>query len=709
MMAEKAPIFAFDDVRVEPCAFRAWKNGNAVPLEPKTFQVLLFLIEHRGRLIEKNELLNSIWKDVFVTENAMTREIAKLRKALGDDPKEPHYIQTVHTRGYRFIGDVREVCNGTEEAPAPERATMYLANEQEKKQSLALRNTHALTDSRVGVEEEAATLFAKGPISTTAITSRGEARVNLVTQADERGQNSSASAAATVAVVPAGRTASVEYLAGEIERYKTLAVATLLVLLVGAIGLIFFLINRNKTNSSTSGRNSIVVMPFVNETGDGDMEYLSDEMAETLIRNLSQLPGLKVTARISSFKYKGKEIDPREVARSLGVEAILTGRVFRRGDSLLISVELINARDSTHVWGEQYNPKNSDLLAVQAEISHEIAQALQLRLTPGEQRQLAKRETVHPQAFELFLRGRFYWNKGTTEDNKKAIDYFNQAIGFDPTYALAYAELFRTYNNLINANVLDPKEFVPKAEVAAYKALELDDTLAEAHVAISLVKRNAWDWAAAEREIVRAIELNPNLAWAHLDYTNYLIIRGRYDQALAEARRARELDPLSTDANSVVVYGLLLAGQNDQAIKAAKKMLELDQTKPEVHTLLGQIYTRVGQHQEAVAAYQRATKLGDNSPDIQIYLGEAYARAGEPEKARVILKRLEKGKEFVSPVALAMLHVALGEREQAFALLERAYAAHDQQLIWLAVDGRGDFAPLRSDTRFQALVRRVGL
>ncbi|HBB95042.1 MAG TPA: hypothetical protein DC054_06600 [Blastocatellia bacterium] len=451
---------------------------------------------------------------------------------------------------------------------------------------------------------------------------------------------------------------------------------------------------------------SVAVLPFTNATGNPDMEYLSDGVSESLIDNLSQLPGVKVIARSSSFKYKDKEGDPQDVAKVLGVDVIVAGRIAQLGDNLLISVELVDGRDQTQLWGEQYNRKATDLLAIQSEISSAIAGNLRLRLTTGERQQLAKRENVNPQAYEMLLRGRYFWRMGGTDNRKKAIEFYEQAIAVDPAYALAYAELSVSYESLVNNNLLDPKEGLPKAEEAARKALELDEGLAEGHLALAEIKLNAWDWAVAEGEIKRAIELNPNLAQAHIKYAYYLKTQGQPQQAIAETKRARELDPLAPGANEAFILGLLAAGQNDQAIEAAKKMLDFDHSNPDLHTLLGYTYAATGQYREAIVAYQEAIKLGDDSPDVQIYLGATYAKAGEREKARAILRRLEAGKEYVSPVGLAILHDAVGDREQAFALLERAYADHDQQLIWF---GGRDFESFRSDARFADLMRRIGL
>jgi eukaryotic-like serine/threonine-protein kinase len=504
---------------------------------------------------------------------------------------------------------------------------------------------------------------------------------------------------------------STEYLIGQFKEHRRSVLLVVAAILVGLASTLFYFVSaRDPIASSKEKISSIAVLPFVNTSSDPNIEYLSEGLSESLINSLSQLPGMKVTSRSSSFKYKDKEVDPREVAHALGVEAILTGRILRQGDNLIVSVELMDARDETHVWGKQYTRKESDLVTVQADVFREIAQALRVRLSPVEE-QLVRFETENPEAYELLLKGRFYWNRGGTKDRKTAVEYFQKALAADPGYALAYAELSLSYSSLVNQNIFDPKVFTPKAEAAAQKAFELNESLAEVHLAMAVIKTDAWDWSAAEREFKRAIGLNPSLSRAHINYTFFLIIQGRGEQALDEANRARELDPLSTGANSVVVYSLILTHHYDQALEAVKRMLELHRSNPDVHTLLGQAYEAKGQYLEALAAYQEAIRLGDRSPDMQIALGAIYAKTGQLEKTRAILKQLEKGNEYVSPVGFAILHVALGELEQALALLGEAYAAHDQQLIWLGVEGSGEgvFAPLSSDPRFANLMRRVGL
>ena len=497
-------------------------------------------------------------------------------------------------------------------------------------------------------------------------------------------------------------------LAHFVRSFKTKRLAWVVVSALIAVSLIAYVgYARYRLASKGSSVRSIAVMPLENQTHSVDSDYLSDGISETLINHLSQLPGVKVSARSSSFKYKGKTVDLQEAADALGVEAILTGRISQRGDNIVISVELMDARDKTQIWGEQYNRRMADVQVVQTDIASEIVRKLRLQLSPNQQQQLAKRDSVNLQAYELFLKGRFTWGKGGTENRKKAVEYYQQAISLDPNYALAYAALSGSYDTLITNNELNPKEFAPKVEAAARKALELDENLAEAHLAMARAKRSAWQWSETEVELKRAIELNPNLVAAHTAYAVFLRVHGKREEAVAELNRVRELDPLSMSANQAVLAGLSIFRKNDQALEVAKKILDADQQNPDAHTSVGEFYARLGRYREAIASYQEAIRLGDDSPDAQILMAYSYGKNGDFDKARSILQRYESGKEYCSPVGFAFIHLGLGERDQAFASLEAAYAAHDQQLIWLRGEWR--FDDLHSDPRFQDLARRVGL
>jgi serine/threonine protein kinase/DNA-binding NarL/FixJ family response regulator/Tfp pilus assembly protein PilF len=452
---------------------------------------------------------------------------------------------------------------------------------------------------------------------------------------------------------------------------------------------------------------SLAVLPFTNTSRDPSQDYLSDGFSESLINRLSQLPGLKVVANSSSSRYKGKDADPQEVARALDVVGILAGRILQHDDRLSISVELIDGRDRTQVWGEQYVRSSADLLQVQAEISREIARKLQLRLTPGQQQRLATHDVRSPEAYELLLKGHFSRAKGSADDRKKAGEYFARAIAVDPGYALAHADLSDIYRSLVNSSLVEPAEYLPKARAAAQKALELDDNLAEAHYALANLMTYEWQWAEAEREYKRAIALNPNLALAHRWYAAYLRLVGRHDEAITEITRARELDPLSPGVNATVGFVLSAARRHEQAIAALTRTIELDPSYPYSYLFLGSTFAAQRRYPDAIASYQQAIALGLDTPATQIALGAAYAQAGDSLKARAMLARLRSKTDYVSPGELAILLAALGEREEAFASLEKAYEAHDLQLQNLGVSG--GFDPLRSDPRFQDLLRRVGL
>ncbi|HZI87558.1 MAG TPA: protein kinase [Pyrinomonadaceae bacterium] len=452
---------------------------------------------------------------------------------------------------------------------------------------------------------------------------------------------------------------------------------------------------------------SIAVLPFTNDSGDPEHEYLSDGISESLINNLSQLPQLKVIARSSSFRFKGKNADPQEVAKALGVRAILNGRLARRGDRLQISAELIDTRDQRQVWGEQYNRSLSDILTVQEEIARDISEKLRLRLSGEERERLTKRQTRNSEAYQAYIQGRYFWNKRSKESLEKGIEYFNQAIEKDPNYALAYAGLADSYIILGNFGMSPPKEAYPKARAAATKALEIDDALAEAHVSLAFTKHLfEWDWPSAERDFKRALELNPNYGPGHQWYGVSLAARGRTAEAIAAAKRAQETDPLSLTINAVVGWMFFFARQYDQTIDQEKKTLEMDPNFALAHRYLGMAYEQKGMYKEAIAEFQK-TADGSDEELLLGELGHAYAAFGKHSEAREVLNKMKElsQQRYFPPFEMALIHAALDEKDQAFALLEKSYEDRYPWLIHLRVDPRLD--PLRSDPRFDDLVRRV--
>lgn len=502
---------------------------------------------------------------------------------------------------------------------------------------------------------------------------------------------------------------SSEYIVSEIKRHKLGAITTLAIF-IGLIALGSIAYTRYFASVET-GIDSLAVLPFDNATGDSEMEYLSDGLSESLINNLSQLPGMKVIARSSAFRYRGKDISAEEVARALGVRGIITGRVLRYGENLQISVELMDTRDKTQVWGAQYNRSGEDLMGVQSEIVREISRNLRLKLSSDEQRRVGNLHTTNAEAYELYLKGRFYWNKRTGEALKKSVYYFNQAIEKDPAYALAYAGLADAYIVIPFFSVGSPSDSHQKAKAAAQRALEIDDTLAEAHTALAAVLIDyEWNLTESNLEFERAIELNPNYANAHHWYAREnLTIMGQFDEALAKMQRAQELDPLSLIINANLGKVYFNARRYDEAIEQLRKTIEIDQSFFVAHHYLGSAYAMKGDYAAALSAYQKAHQLNESDPHVVALMGRLYAISGRKAETQKMLGRLKSiaGERYVADYSIALVYAALGDKDQAFALLEKSYRDHSVDMLTLHYDPLID--NLRSDPRFADLVRRVSL
>jgi TolB-like protein/DNA-binding winged helix-turn-helix (wHTH) protein/Tfp pilus assembly protein PilF len=634
-------LYEFGPYRLDTAEQLLLRDGEPVPLTPKSFETLLALVERSGHLVEKDELMKVVWSDAFVEESNLTNNVYALRKLLGPGENGRSYIETVPKRGYRFTAPVKEL---SAEALVVEKRTL----------------------TRVVTEE-------------------------AVTDASPRESLIGAGEALAVAHVPSP--------AALRSKWPWL----LITLLAVAMGIGGFYIYRSRTTTPPSPIQSIAVLPFKNESGNPDVEYLSDGVTESLINSLSQLPQLKVIARNSSFEYKGKDVNPQDVSRALGVHAILLGNVIQRDDNLVLSVELIDTRDKTQIWGDRYTRKATDVQALQEEIARTISEKLRLKLTGAQEQQLTKRATQNPQAYQLYLNGLFYRRKNGNEDLRKALEYYKQAVTLDPRFALAFAGMADTHNSLNSRGVVDPKEASAHARTAVEEALELDETLAEAHIELANLKTFEWDWPGAEREYKRAIELNSNLAWAHITYGNYLMAMERHTEALAEIKRAQELDPLGGGRRREAV-ALLVARRYDEAIEKLRQMIELEPESSFAHAQLAITYAEKGMYAEAIA---EAQKVDWNITQDQIYLGYVFAKAGKRREALAILNKLKSTKKYVSPAELAILYAGLGDKEGALALLQRAYDEHDLQLKDLRI-GLG-YGSLRSDPRFQDLLRRVGL
>ncbi len=465
--------------------------------------------------------------------------------------------------------------------------------------------------------------------------------------------------------------------------------------------------------ASDSGQiNSIAVLPFENRSGNADAEYLSDGLADSLIYRLSQLPNLKVSPTSSVFRYKGKEVDPQNIAKELGVDAVMTGRITQRGDNLTISVNLVDTRSGgKSLWGEQYERKMSELLATQREIAGEITNKLQLKLTSDETKGQAKSYTDNNDAYQIYLKGRYHFSKRTKDDFLKGIDYYQQAIELDPNFALAYAGIAYCYNSMAKNLDRAPNEAIPQAKSAAKRALEIDPTLAEAHAALAdSLAIFDWDWAKSESEFKKAIELNPNVADIHMRYgISYLIPMGRTDDAIMALGRAVELEPLTLIVNAQFASAYLCARRNDKTLEQAKKTYDFEPNFGVGKFALGEAYLANAMYEDAIVLAKNASQ---NSPLEKSYLyilGQAYAKSGRIREANQIIDLLAELAEtqYVPRYFTACIYSTIGDKDRAFAELERSIEQHDWFLYRLKTDASID--PLRDDPRFKAMLKRMNL
>ncbi len=460
--------------------------------------------------------------------------------------------------------------------------------------------------------------------------------------------------------------------------------------------------------SSSKQIESIAVMPFVNENGNADVEYLSDGMTETLIGSLSQLPNLNVKARSSVFRYKGKDTDLQTIAKELNVQAILNGRVVQRGDQLTLSLELVDVATENAIWSQRYDRNQSDLVTLQNEIARDVSSKLKLKLSRADDQKLVKTYTSNPEAYQLYLRGRYEWNKFSLDGLTRSISFFERAIQIDPNYALAYSGLADSYVNL-GVDYLPPKETMPKARIAALRAISLDDSLAEAHSSLgSYMLFFDWDTSGAEQEYRKAIALDPHYANARHFYSHCLQFSGREADAIREMKTAVDLEPLSAVNNAELAWAYYLARQHDASIAQSQKTLELEPTFTYSYFVSGLAYNAKGMYPEALSSLEKGFTLTPDWLELQGLLAYTHASAGDRKQAQAILTKALKTAEggYINEVIVASVYAALGDNDQAIAWLERGYHARCSWMKWISIEPNLD--KLRPDPRFQELVRRVG-
>jgi TolB-like protein/tetratricopeptide (TPR) repeat protein len=582
-MSERARhVYEFGPFRLDAAERSLVRAGRAVTLTPKAFDLLVAMIENRGRLLEKEDLIKKVWPDSFVEEGNLAVTVFMLRKALGDGPDEIQYIETVPRRGYRFVADVRE-----------------------------------------------------------------------------RPQNEAASEAEQVPQPRALR--------------------------------------------------SIAVLPFKPLSPDGSDEYLGRGMADGLITRLGNISQITVRPTSAVLKYAGRDLDALTTGFELGVESVLEGSIRRSGERIRVTVQMVSVRDRKPLWADKFDEQFTDIFAVEDSITERVAAALTLRLTGEELRQMTRHYTENTEAYNLCLKGRFFFSKETEDGVKKGIEYLRQAIEIDPEYALAHAWIADCYCWLSHF-YMPPKEVMPKAKEAARRATQIDDSLAEGHTSLALVSMwYDWNFAESERAFKRAIEINPKYAAARLWHSFFLTAMGHTQEAMSEITLAHELDPLSLFINSGVGFPLYYSRQYSLAIERAEKLIEMEPYLWTVYWLHGIACVETKEFDRARDSLQKAIAFSAGGAEMIAALGHAYARAGQAEDARNVLEQLKNmsRQRYVSPYHVATIHAGLGQNDQAIARLEEAYLDRSEWLVWLAVDPKMD--PLRQDHRFQNLLSRVGI
>jgi TolB-like protein/DNA-binding winged helix-turn-helix (wHTH) protein/Tfp pilus assembly protein PilF len=648
---------------------RLRRGSRVLKLERIPLEILILLLEHRGEIVSREKIVAKVWgNDVFLdTDNSIRGAIRKVRQALKDDPETPRFIQTVTGRGYRFIAPII--------SPADEHTTEPL-------------------------KPEASVV----PTGTQSFVSKPENRpqgdsLGLMDREQER----------TAGQVPGTETAR-----GQVHRRTRtrLLVGLASLAMVSVLSLLVFWNWRGSRVPAVFPRKTVLaVLPFDNLSRDPDQEFFSEGLTEEMIAQVGKLnrDRLKVVARSSAAKYKGSALAAREIGKELNADYLVQGSVRRSADRIRITVQLIQTRDQTDVWTESYDRELTDVLAVQDSVVRSIASEIHIALSEEQEKRLAAPRKISPEAYEAYLKGRYYWNKRTGESMQKAERYFEQAIDSDPTYAAAYSGLADCNSGLTWHGFKSPAQALPKAYAAARKALEINPESAEAHASLGLAMTHRWDWTGAEAEFRRALQLDPQYANAHHWYGDYLSIRNRQGEAVAEAKHALELDPLNLMISTWVGLRYYMARDYSRAIDQNRNSVELDRNFAAAHLLLGEDYRGAGLHNEAVNELKKAANLSGDSPLYTAQVAVALAVAGRNGEALRIARELEtiSRKRYVSPYGLAQIYAASNKKEDTFKWLQAAYEDHAVWMGYLAVDPI--FDRYRSDQRFEDLLRRVGL
>jgi TolB-like protein/DNA-binding winged helix-turn-helix (wHTH) protein/Tfp pilus assembly protein PilF len=628
-------------------AFELRKHGLRLKLSEQPFQILAILLERPGEIVTRDELRERLWPgDTFVDfDHGLNNAVMRLREVLGDSSDRPRFIETLPRRGYRFIAPTEEV------------------------RSTAAHPTEPSDDSSMG-----AIVSAVAAVTAAAPSQQLAAGIN----------------AKRWLTLP-----RIAFLSAAILAFAVLS------------GVAVHYVRGMESGKLNPAHNmSLVVLPLENLTGDKEQDYFADGMTDDLTANLAKIRSLRVISRSTAMAYKGTHKPLSEIARELRVDAVVEGTVLRAGNRVRITAELVQVSTDHHLWAETYESQIGDVLALQNRVSSAIVDEIRINLSPEDKQRLAKNPSVSPEAYEDYLKGRYYWNKRSGEGFTKAIGYFQEATQKDPQYALAYAGLADCYG-IIGATIygtVPAAEAAPRAKAAAIRALEIDPSLAEAETSLATAKFNYdWDWSGASAGFERAIQLDPKYATAFQRYSLYLIAMGRFEDSFEQIKRARDLDPLSISINSSFGWRLYLARQYDRSIAQLRDTLDMDPSYEWAHLILGQAYEQKSEYNLALGELQKAVELSHNSPLMVSALAHAYAISGNQDEAQKLLARLinQSHRQYVSPYYIAIVYLGLGKNDLAMNWLEKALADHSNGLVFAKVEPELD--PLRSDPRFIAI------
>ncbi len=637
-------MYEFGPFQLDPIKRLLFRERDSVSLPPKAFDLLLLLIENSGRVVDRNELMEKLWPDTFVEEINLNVHISSLRKALGEQPSEHSYIVTVPRRGYSFVATVRKSANG-----------------------------------------DAVSVFDDDALTGNSYQSSAQE-----SETDSEADKEASSVSAVFSPRP-------------FLRRRIFVISVLSLIVMAAASYIWISARRRPVDVQPSG-NIIAVLPF-KQLSPAINDHTGLGMADALITKLSNIKEILVRPTSAVLRYDNAEADSLKAGRELGANLLLEGKIQRSGDRIRVTVQMLKVEDGSALWAESFDEKFTDIFAIEDSISRRVAKAVSARLNAEEESRLAKHFTENVEAYQAYIKGRYFWNKRTYEGLRKAKELFEQAIELDPAYAMAYAGLADAYNLLTIFGGSSPHDTYPKAKAAAMKALEIDPTLAEAHNSLAYtLMRYDWDWKGAEEEFKRALDLNPNYATAHHWYGEYLTLTGKTGEAVAETRKALELDPLSVIINSDLGWVLYYAGDYDDAINQCRKTLEMDPDFVVARLALGLAYEEKGLYEEALAQF----KYKDMEKWYPTRIAHIMAVSGRKKRALEIIKPYEAMAKQDPRLlyGIAGVYAGLGDKDQTMRLLEQAYADHQELLIYLKVDPR--FYLLRSDGRFQDLLRRMG-